>query len=59
MEETIEALGLQDCFEYSEHALTISDDELFLLRQDIAEDVRQNEIALNRSVEMLAACETY
>ena len=52
-------LGLQDCFEEAENILEITDEQILQLRLSIDEKVRQNEIALNRSVDMLAACESF
>lgn len=59
MEEMLGNLGLQDCFEDADNKLDITDEQILQLRLAIDEKVHQNEIALNRSVEMLAACESF
>lgn len=55
MEEMLVKLGLQDCFEDTENVLEITDEQILQLRLSIDRKVRQNEVALNRSVDMVSA----
>lgn len=59
MDDIIAELDLQDCFQDSSETLEVSSEQLMLLQIRIENEVKQNEIALNRSVDMVAAYELF
>lgn len=59
MDDIIAELDLQDCFQDSSEVLEVSPDQLLLLQMRIDDEVEQNEIALNRSIDMIAAYELF